>query len=270
MAVKNEGLNLPKCLQSLQPAERVVVLDSGSIDETPALAKRLGAEVIQFHYKGGYPKKRQWALNHLKIKTKWVLLIDADEEVPDDLWAEIDREIGSSSPNKAYLIKKQYHFMGKKFRFGGFSFEAILLFQKGCARFEHLIDEPASAMDMEVHERLIVEGPIGKMKTPLLHNDFKNLEAFVGLHNKYSTWEAKVRKSFRKTGQYGQTSIQPRLFGNPQERRRFQKKLVQNVLFEPFIWFLYHYFFHLGFLEGQRGWIACPLRPNTSSRSGLK
>ena len=257
VAVKNEAINLSKCLKSLQPAERVVLLDSHSKDGTTAIAKRFGAEVVQFNYKGGYPKKRQWAFDYLKIKTKWILLIDADEEVPRDLWTEINREISSVSPFQAYLIKKQFHFMGKKFRFGGFSFEAVLLFQKGKARFEHLIDEPASAMDMEVHERLIVDGTIGKIRTALLHNDYKNLESFVDRHNKYSTWEAKVRESFAETGRYGQTSIEPRFLGNSQERRRFQKKLVQNIPFEPFVWFLYHYLFHLGFLEGQRGWIAC-------------
>ncbi len=260
VAVKNEALNLPKCLQSLQPAERVVVLDSQSQDGSPALAKRLGAEVVQFRYKGGYPKKRQWALDHLKIKTEWVLLIDADEEVPRELWDEIREVTEFETPADAYFIRKQYHFMGRKFKYGGFSFDSVLLFRKGKARFERLIDEPKEALDMEVHERLIVEGATGKLKTPLLHNDFKSLEAFVDRHNKYSTWEAKVRKSFRDTGQYGQTSIQPRFFGNPQERRRFQKRLVQNIPFEPLIWFLYHYLFHLGFLEGKKGWIACVLK----------
>lgn len=270
MAVKNEGLNLPKCLQSLQPAERVVVLDSGSIDETPALAKRLGAEVIQFHYKGGYPKKRQWALNHLKIKTKWVLLIDADEEVPDDLWAEIDREIGSSSPNKAYLIKKQYHFMGKKFRFGGFSFEAILLFQKGCARFEHLIDEPASAMDMEVHERLIVEGPIGKMKTPLLHNDFKNLEAFVGRTINTPLGKRRSGRVSGKRANMAKLQSSPVFLEIPRNAAGSRKNSFKMFFLSPLSGFFITIFFIWGFWKASGGGLPASLRPNTSSRSGLK
>ena len=260
IAAKNEALNLPKCLKALQPAESVVLLDSHSTDDTAKIAKKAGVEVVQFNYKGGYPKKRQWALDHLKIKTPWVLLIDADEEVTEELWEEIQRVVDSPDTCEAYFIRKQFHFMGKKFKFGGFSFDAVLLFRRGKARFEHLIDEPKESMDMEVHERLIVEGKIGKIESPLVHNDYKGLEAYLDRHNRYSTWEAKVRKLFLETGRYGQSSIQPKLFGNAQERRRFFKKIALRAPFEPCLWFFYHYFFKLGFLEGKRGLIASAIR----------
>ena len=93
----------------------------------------------------------------------------------------------------AYLITKGFHFLGQRFRHGGFSHAAVLLFRRGAARFEHLLDEPADALDMEVHERLLVDGAIGRLATPLVHEDFKGLEAYIDRHNRYSTWEAKVR-----------------------------------------------------------------------------
>jgi glycosyltransferase involved in cell wall biosynthesis len=260
IAAKNEALNLPKCLYSLRPAVHIFLLDSQSTDGTQKIAKKFGAKVIQFNYKGGYPKKRQWALDHLKISTPWVLLIDADEEVPKELWEQIGHSIKTESSNQAYLLKKEFHFLGKKFRFGGFSFDAVLLFRKGKARFEQLIEDSADALDMEVHERLIVDGPIGKLKSPLLHNDFKGLEAYIDRHRKYSTWEAKLRKSFLDTHQYGKNSIQPNLFGNSQERRRFLKKIAVRIPGEPLWWFIYHYFLRLGFLEGWRGFIASKIR----------
>jgi glycosyltransferase involved in cell wall biosynthesis len=260
LAVKNEALNLPKCLRSLRQTREVILLDSQSTDGTLQIAKKYGAKVVQFKYKRGYPKKRQWALDHLKIKTPWVLLIDADEEVPEPLWEEIGRVVQNPESHTAYLIQKEFHFMGKKFRFGGFSFRAVLLFKKGTAKFERLIDDEAGALDMEVHERLIVNGTIGNLTTPLIHNDYKGLEAYLDRHNKYSTWEAKVRWAFLKTGNYGKSGIKPKLFGNVQEHRRFLKKIAIQVPFEPLWWFLYHFLFRLGFLEGYRGLVASVIR----------
>lgn len=86
LAARNEALNLPRCLSAPGPAKRVVVLDSHSTDATAEIARDHGAEVVQFDYRGGYPKKRQWALDTLAIKTPWVLLLDADEVVPGALW----------------------------------------------------------------------------------------------------------------------------------------------------------------------------------------
>lgn len=260
LAVKNEVVNLPKCLASLKRAKSVIVLDSQSKDGTVAVARRWGAKVVQFHYKGGYPKKRQWALEHLKVNTPWILLIDADEEVPEELWKEIEEVTLKETPYSAFLIVKQVYFLGRKLTFGGFSFGAVLLIRKGKARFEKIIEEPAGTMDMEVHERVIVDGEVGKLKTPLIHDDFKDLGAWIDRHNKYSTWEVRVRKQFLDTGRYGQESIQPKFFGNTQERRRFLKKMLVKMPFEPFIWFFYNYVLKLGFLEGKPGWILCRMR----------
>lgn len=260
LAARNEEANLPKCLASLRPVCRVVVLDSGSTDRTVEIAKQAGAEVVSFIYAGGYPKKRQWALDNLTIQTPWVLLIDADEEIPPALWTEIAAAIGGKDPAAGYVIMKDFHFLGRRFRFGGFSHAAVLLVRVGHARFERLIEETAGDLDMEVHERVIVDGPVGVMKTPLIHRDFKGLDAYRDRHNRYADWEALVRWKFLDTGHYGEDSIRPRLFGNVQERRRFLKRIAMRVPFEPFWWFLYHYLFRLGCLEGRAGWVACRIR----------
>jgi glycosyltransferase involved in cell wall biosynthesis len=262
LATKNEEANIAKCLAALGPAARVVVLDSHSTDRTPMIAASSGAEVVQFAYSGCYPKKRQWALDNLEIRTPWVLLLDADEVVLPELWEEIRGAILSPSPKTAYLITKQFHFLGKRFRFGGFSFAAVLLVQPGKARFERLPDGDAAlhALDMEVHERVIVDGSIGRLRSPLIHEDFKGLQAYLDRHNRYSTWEAGLRYSYLTTGQYGQDTIRPRFFGNTQERRRFLKNIILRLPFEPWLWFAYHFFFRLGFLEGRRGLIASRIR----------
>ena len=262
IAAKNEEANLRKCFTALKLAERIIVLDSHSTDRTAEVACAGGAEVVQFDYHGGYPKKRQWALDNLAIQTPWVLLLDADEVVPPELWEEIGRAIASPHPCAGYLITKGFHFLGRRFRFGGFSFAALLLFQRGRARFEQILtDEPgAHGLDMEIHERLIVDGAVGKLRVPLIHEDFKGLHAYLDRHNRYSTWEAVVRHTFLKTGRYGRDTIRPRLFGNAQERRRWLKRLIIRLPFEPWLWFINHYFIRLGFLEGRRGLIASQIR----------
>jgi glycosyltransferase involved in cell wall biosynthesis len=260
IAVKNEAPNLRRCLEALGPSARVVVVDSHSTDGTADIARECGAEVVQFSYQGGYPKKRQWALESLTITTPWVLLLDADEVVPLELWEEIRDVVASPEARDAYFVIKGFHFLGRRFRFGGFSHQAVLLFRAGHAVFERLAASDESGLDMEVHERLIVEGRLGQLRTPLIHEDFKGLQAYIDRHNQYSTWEAAVRQHVLETGRFGATTIHARLFGNAQERRRWLKNLVLRLPGEPWLWFLYHYWLRLGVLEGRPGFIACRLR----------
>jgi glycosyltransferase involved in cell wall biosynthesis len=259
IAARDEEVNLPTCLDTLGPAEQVVVLDSHSTDSTVEIARERSADVVQFDYTGGYPKKRQWALGTLDIGTEWVFLLDADERVPEELWEEIREVIMRSNPDDAYLITKGFHFLGQQFRYGGFSHDAVLLFRTGCARFEKLIDDP-SGLDMEVHERLIVDGSVGVLDTPLVHEDFKGLESYIDRHNRYSTWEAHLRLAYLKDKTYGPESVEADLFGDAQERRRFLKKIAIRTPFEPILWFLYHYVVCFGFLEGRPGLIASQIR----------
>jgi glycosyltransferase involved in cell wall biosynthesis len=207
VATKNEEVNIRKCLEAVAPATRVVVVDSNSSDRTAAIAREMQAEVIQFAYRGGYPKKRQWALTTLGISTPWVLLLDADEVVPEALWVEIGFAVEDPQACSGYLVTKGFHFLGRRFRYGGFSHSAVLLFRTGSARFEHILDESADAPDIEIHERLIVEGPIGRLRIPLIHEDLKGLEAYLDRHNSYSTWEAQVRSHYLASGTFGRGSL---------------------------------------------------------------
>lgn len=262
VAARNEVLNLPHCLASVVRAERSIVLDSNSTDGTQAIARMHGAELVQFEYTGGYPKKRQWALDGLTIATPWILLLDADEVVPEPLWHEIGRAITQPDAPDAFLITKGFHFLGRRLRHGGFSHAAVLLFRNGAARFERLFDGDARGLDMEVHERVLVEGRIARLDTPLIHEDLKGLASYLSRHNAYSTWEARLRHRYFTQGQYGEDTIPARLFGNSQERRRFLKAFVIRLPFEPWLWFFYHYIVRFGFLEGRAGLIASQVRAN--------
>jgi len=260
IATRNEEANIRSCLSSLNCASQMIVVDSKSEDRTVAIAKEMGAEVVPFVFRGGYPKKRQWALDTRKAAFPWILLVDADERVPEALWVEIENAIKSADSFDAFFVTKGFHFLGRRFRFGGFSHSAVILFRAGKARFEKIVEMPGDPQDMEVHERVIVEGRISALKTPLIHEDFKGLPAYIDRHNKYSSWEAFIRHEYQRTGRYGQETVAARLFGNAQERRRFLKMIAVRMPFEPWLWFLYHYVLRAGFLEGRPGLIASRLR----------
>ncbi len=83
--VRNEARNLPRCLESLRGVGEVYVVDSNSSDETAEIARSFDATVVQFTYRGGWPKKRQWAMDTLPITYEWLLLLDADEALTSQL-----------------------------------------------------------------------------------------------------------------------------------------------------------------------------------------
>ncbi len=93
VAARNEAHNLPRCLESLRQAGEVYVIDSQSTDASAEIAESFGAQVIQFHYQGGWPKKRQWAIDSLQFTYDWILLIDADEALTPELVVEIQQAI---------------------------------------------------------------------------------------------------------------------------------------------------------------------------------
>src|SRR5690349_1993155 len=87
--VKNEAENLPECLRHLAWASEIFVVDSSSSDETAQIAARAGAKVVQFAWDGRWPKKKNWSLVNLPFSHDWILIVDADERIPEALAREI-------------------------------------------------------------------------------------------------------------------------------------------------------------------------------------
>ena len=121
VAVRNEEKNLPCCLESLREVGEVYVIDSHSTDATPEIARTFGAKVIQFHYQGGWPKKRQWAMDNLPLGYDWIFLIDADEVLTLELAQEI-RDAIRSPQAQGYYISLRMYFLGRILRHGDASF----------------------------------------------------------------------------------------------------------------------------------------------------
>src|SRR5258708_39701656 len=110
VAARNEERNLPRCLEALRNVGEVYVIDSDSTDATPEIARSFGAKVVQFHYQGGWPKKRQWAMESLPLSFDWILLLDADEALTPALADEIRQAVEDPSIGGYYIsLQLQFH-----------------------------------------------------------------------------------------------------------------------------------------------------------------
>lgn len=254
---RNEAANLPRCLVPLRGwADEIVVVDSGSTDKTLAIAEEAGAKVLQFDYRGGWPKKRQWALDTHDFANEWVLLLDADEILQNEIKTQIAEAVARDDKD-GYWLKFQLHFLGRPLKHGGFDLWKLFLFRKGKGRYEKRIagEQTESMSDIEIHEHVMVDGKVGHLSAPIRHENWNSLYRYIAKHNEYSDWEARV---YFEGG--GGGDVEPRLFGTQAERRRWLKKIFIRVPGFPLATFLYHYVLKMGFLDGRPGLIYCGLK----------
>lgn len=251
VATRNEEKNLPRCLEALREIGEVYVIDSGSTDSTPEIARSFGAKVVQFHYQGGWPKKRQWAIENLPLAFDWIFLVDADEAPTPDLVDEIRQAIQNPNINGYYISLRMY-FLGRLLRHGGAGFWKLPLIRRGKGGFEcRLKDQDSSMADMEVHEHVIVEGATARLQNPLEHHNVESLSHYIRKHDEYSNWEAKVWV------QGDATDLTPAFFGTQAQRRRWLKVKFLGLPGSPLLFFFFKYVFGFGFLDGIPGLIYC-------------
>jgi len=250
---RNEARHLQRCLKAARRCAEIYVVDSQSTDATVEIARAFDAKVVQFHYQGGWPKKRQWALDTLAFEHDWILLLDADEILTAEIADEIEQAL--RDPRfQGYRIYLRLNFLGKELRFGDNGFWKLPLFRRGKGRFEcRLKEQDPSMADIEVHEHVVVDGRTGKMKNAFLHDNVESLSRYIAKHNEYSNWESRVLT--QGGGQYSE--LAPRLFGTQAQRRRLLKKWFYRVPGSPVFIFLYKYLLRLGFLDGIPGLIYC-------------
>ena len=253
VAARNEEKNLPRCLAALRDAGEVYVIDSGSTDATPEIARSYGAKVVQFRYQGGWPKKRQWAMDTLPFAFDWIFLVDADEALTPELAEEIRKAIQNPNVN-GYYVSLRMCFLGRLLRHGGAGFWKLSLFRRGKGAYEcRLKDQDVSMADMEIHEHVVVEGNTALLRNPLEHHNVESLSRYIQKHDEYSNWEARVLLA----GERSNADLPPALFGTQAQRRRWLKKKLYTVPGSPVLLFIYRYFLRLGFLDGIPGLIYC-------------
>ncbi len=230
-------------------ADEVLVVDSRSTDDTVARAERLGACVVQFQFDGRWPKKKNWALENLPFKNRWVFILDADEVLPPEAAAEIGGIVADPNPPFAgYWINRRFMFMGRWLRHAYYPNWNLRLFQHQLGRYEKLTDSATDSGDNEVHEHVIVQGPTARLRCEMDHYAFPSVGVFVEKHNRYSNWEARV--ALERDLKAGQEQLQ---LANVKWRRRL-KFWSQRLPFRPSLRFLYVYVWQLGFLDGWAGY----------------
>ena len=217
---KNEAMNILACLTSVAWADEIIVVDSGSTDETVAICKGLGAHVYQHDWPGFGPQKNR-ALSY--AKNEWVFSIDADECVTDELHAEIDAAIHNAGDKAAFRLPRLSSFCGRYMHHSGWYPDYVTrLFKRSAAQFS----------DDLVHEQLMTKGSVGTLKNHLMHNTFHNLEQLLVKINQYSTAGAQMLHQKSKTASL--------------------KKAVTHAVWA----FFRTYFLRAGFLDGREGFMV--------------
>ncbi len=254
VAARNEARNLPRCLESLRGVAEIYVIDSQSTDSTVEIAEAHGAHVVQFHYQGGWPKKRQWAMDSLPIANDWIFIVDADEALTPELAAEIQMAIQDPAYDGYYVALRMF-FLGRELRHSGASFYKLSLLRRGKGRYEcRLKDQDGSMADMEVHEHVVLDsgsagsgsGKARRLRHTLLHHNVESLSHYIRKHDEYSNWDARVWLEGERSTQ----DLPPSLFGSQAQRRRWLRKKLFSVPGSPILLFLYKYLFCLGLLDG--------------------
>ncbi len=217
---KNAEATIERAIRSVAFADEVIVLDSGSTDNTVKLCQALGATVIETDWPGfGLQKNR--AISY--TTHDWVLSLDADEWVSDELQTAIKGLLSQKTlPYTAYSIKRLSSFMGKWIKHGDWTNDYVLrLFDKHQCEFS----------EDKVHEKLLVKGRVGKLTPLIYHEAYTSLEQVITKMNQYSTLGASMRYERGKRGSWLQA-------------------LVKST------WcFVRGYIFRLGFLDGREGFI---------------
>jgi acetyltransferase-like isoleucine patch superfamily enzyme/glycosyltransferase involved in cell wall biosynthesis len=262
----NEAINLPHALASVRGwAANVFVLDSGSTDNTVALARSLGATVVEHPWEG-YARQKNWALENLPLSSDWTFILDADESVTPPLREELERltTMPTGSVHAAgFYVNRLFFFMGRPIRHCGyFPSWNLRLFKRGTARYE----------DRAIHEHMVLQGPEAYLRNLLHHEDRRGLEYYIAKHNRYSSLEAELIVTTGKRAGHDNGSaapqragaaagaLRPRLFGNALERRRFLRTRIYPLLPGKFLArFAYMYVLQLGFMDGLNGLRFCLL-----------
>lgn len=253
---KNEQLDLPGCLDSVRWSDDVHVFDSGSTDETVAIAQARGAQVVQRTYPhstapfgGDESAHRNWGLRHIPFKHEWVLMLDADERATPELIAAMRAMLASGSTCAAYRIHRRDYFLGTWIRHVTPSPFNIRLIKPAAVRYERIIN-PVT----------IVEGEVGAMEAHFDHFPFsKGMSHWFAKHNGYSTFEARHIVNGGRSGDDFQ--LGKALFArDPNERRRHQKALYYKLPLRPLVMFLGLYIGKRGFLDGRAGLVYATLR----------
>lgn len=238
----NEEKNIANAINSVKNlSKRIVVVDSYSTDKTVEIVESLGAEVIQHPFEN-QAKQFIYAINNLTINTQWIMRLDADEMISNDAAREIE-DICLTNKNtdiNGIVVRFEVNFLGKKLRHGGiYPFRKMIVYKKDKGYMED------RAMDEHI---VLKEGKSIELKHDSYHRDYKDLTAWIDKHNKYSSREVK--------DYFSNTDKESKQLNKSAKIKRFIKF---NIYYKfplgtrAHLYYLYRYYFKMGFLDGKEG-----------------
>ena len=231
----NEEQDLPRALRSLAWCDELLVVDSGSCDNTLEVAEQCGARFVQHIQNPPFliTDQRNWALDYAGLKTDWVLFLDADEEVGPELATSLRTCICSSDPFDAYELTPRYWFFGQWLkRTQGYPNWHPRLVRRGCVHFIG-----------GVWESFTPGSRVGRLFQPYEHYAFsKGLDDWLERHRRYASWDASQIADYLSSGSRNSLST---------HRSRKLRLLMSRFWFlRPPFRFIQKYILQLGFLEG--------------------
>lgn len=240
----NEEVNIGRCVTSLSWCSQVLVVDSGSTDNTVRIALANGAEVVSQPWLG-YGGQRQWALQSRDVHNDWVYFVDADEWVSSGLAAEIAAAIRDGR-HDAYEHRLRLVFLGRWIAHCGWypGSWVVRLGRRAAMTFD---------TGAQVGERAVVRGTVGRLTKDIVDEDHKELRAWLHKHVDYAALEAQ-----RRTGP-AVRAVDQRGSYRPRTRALLKEVVYPRVPLRPVALFTYMYIARQGYRDGRQGLVFCAL-----------
>jgi glycosyltransferase involved in cell wall biosynthesis len=245
---QDEAGNIAKCLHAIASIDDVVVVDSGSTDDTLALARAARPEARIFHHPFlDFGDQRNWALDNCQPRHEWILFVDADETCDPELLAEIEGFIRDPGSFVGGYVAGRNYFLGRWLKHTTFfpSYQLRLL-KQGEVRFRKMGHGQAEVTD----------GPLRYLRHGWRHEGLsKGVAQWIDRHNRYSSAEREHRRALASEP----LAIGEAFSSDAVVRRRALKRLAARLPGRPLWRFLYAYVWRRGFLDGYPGFLYCLL-----------
>lgn len=245
----NEEIHIERCITKLgNLAKKIYVIDCFSKDNTVSIAEKCGATVIQHKWEGNHARQFNWALENLKIETKWILRLDADEYLTDKLIEEIEKRLPHIDNDiSAVVFNRKRAFMGRLLKYSDKDVSLIRLFKYGMAKCEE------RWMDEHI---IVLEGSEITFNHPFVDDNRNTLGAFTDKHNNYSIREAIIMLDNELGILNNKTDAGYKFSKETLEKRKKKDKYARMPLFwRSFFYFCFRYFLRGGFLDGKEGFL---------------
>ncbi|MDO6519622.1 glycosyltransferase family 2 protein [Zobellia uliginosa] len=246
----NEEKHIERCIKNAQRfSETVYIVDSFSSDKTVELAESLGAKVYQNKWENNHAKQVNWALKNLPIQTEWVFRLDADEYLTDELILEIGEKLPTLEPCiSGVVFERKMYFLNKLMTKGMIQMNILRMFRYGKAVCE----------DRWMDEHIVLtEGDSMQFDGFFVDHNLNPLGWWIEKHNNYAIREAVelLNLEFGLMEPKGEAAKYA-MSADAQSKRDKKKKYANMPLFwRSFIYFVYRYFFKLGFTQGKEGFL---------------